>query len=336
MKTAQLLKYDKTSIELALRDSPRPEALPGQALLRVLAAGVNPLDNMISRGEVRLITPYDVPLIAGNEVVGLIESINAPEAALEIGQRVFARLPLKNIGAFAEYVAVDLDALAPVPDYLSDVEAAAVPLTGLTIMQALELMQPSAGETIFISGGTGGVGAMAIPIAKSQGLHVITNGSAENKERVLALGAQRFLDYKTEDYTTSLSGIDYALDTLGGAETEKQMGILKPGGHLVSLRGMPNGAFAARMGLSRPKRLLFRLAGAKLDRTARRRGATYDFIFVESNGEQLRRIADLMTESQLRPAIDSVYPLEQVNEALHKVATGPSRGKTVLTMAPRH
>ncbi|MDY3665424.1 NADP-dependent oxidoreductase [Schaalia hyovaginalis] len=333
MKSAQLLKYDKQNTELALRDAPRPEPRPGQALLRVLAAGVNPLDNMISRGEVKLITPYDLPLIAGNEVVGLIESINGPARELTPGQRVFARLPLRSIGAFAEYVAVDLDALAPVPDYLSDVEAAAVPLTALTIIQALDIMKPTAGETIFISGGTGGVGAMAIPIAASRGLRIITNGSAENKERVLALGAERFLDYKTQDYTTLLSGIDHVLDTLGGAETEKQMSILKAGGHLVSLRGMPNGAFAARMGLSRPKRLLFTLAGRKFDRMAKRHRATYDFIFVESNGAQLREVAALLTQLQLHPSIDTVYPFERINEALHKIATGRSRGKTVLTFA---
>ena len=118
----------------------------------------------------------------------------------------------------------------------------AVPLTALTIMQALELMGAESGKTIFISGGTGGVGGMAIPIAKAKGLTVITNGSLENKERVEKLGVDQFIDYKTTDYTKVLKDVDYVLDTLGGAETEKQMAIMKSGGKLVSLRAMPNGS----------------------------------------------------------------------------------------------
>lgn len=335
MKSAQITKYTKNNIELELKEVPKPELREGQAVLRVLAAGVNPLDNMITRGEIKLITPYRLPQIAGNEVVGIIDAIDSNAAGLKIGDRVFARLPLGSIGGFAEYVAVDYTALAHVPDYLNDIEAAAVPLTGLTITQALALMEPEPGESIFISGGTGGVGSMAIPIAKARGLMVYTNGSAANKDRVIALGADSFLDYKTEDYSIELSNIDYVLDTLGGEETEKQMGILKPGGHLVSLRGMPNGAFAWRMGFSKPKRVLFGLAGRKLDRMAKRHGVTYDFIFVEPSGAQLRVVADLLATQRIKPSIDQVYPLAEVNRALRKVDSGNSRGKTVITVAGR-
>ncbi|QPK79724.1 NADP-dependent oxidoreductase [Corynebacterium lizhenjunii] len=333
MKSAQLLAYDKKNIELTLREAPQPVAGPGQALVRVHAAGVNPLDNMISRGEVKLITPYSLPLIAGNEVVGTIEELHSPSAQFEVGERVFARLPLDSIGAFAEYIAVDLDALAKVPARYSDIEAAAIPLTALTAVQSLALMAPAAGETIFISGGSGGLGAMAIPLAKAQGLNVITNGSASNRERVLALGADRYLDYRTEDYAELLHGVDYVLDSLGGEETVRQMGILKPGGHMVSLRALPNGAFAKRMGLSKFKQLLFSLAGRKLDRLAARHNVRYDFLFVESNGAQLQHAADLLVKDGITPAIDAVFSLDEVNQALDKVANGRSKGKTVLTIA---
>ena len=168
-----------------------------------------------------MIVPYKLPQTAGNEVVGIIEETGRRVKNLKVGDRVFGRLPLEHIGAFAEYVAVDSQALAKVPDYLSDEEAATVPLTALTIMQALDLMDAQAGKTIFISGGTGGVGGMAIPIAKAKGLKVITNGAGDSAERVLKLGADRFIDYKTEDYTKTVSQVDYVLDTLGGAETEK-------------------------------------------------------------------------------------------------------------------
>lgn len=331
MKIAQLKKYNKDSIRLNLAEAPIPEVTENDVLLKVVAAGVNPLDNMISRGEVKLITPYKLPLIAGNEVVGIVERVGSKVRRFKKGDRVFARLPLNRIGAFAEYVSVDSAALAHVPFYLTNTEAAAVPLTALTIIQALELMGAKSGETLFISGGTGGVGAMAIPIAKARGLIVITNGSISNKERVLELGANRFIDYKTEDYSKILSQVDSVLDTLGGSETEKQMRILKKGGRLVSLRGMPNGTFAKRMNLPKWKQLLFGLAGRKFDQLADKYGVTYDFIFVESNGRQLQEVADLLSELQIKPSIDTVYSFEQINEALDKVANGRSRGKTVIS-----
>ena len=138
-----------------------------------------------------------------------------------VGDRVYGRMPLKKIGAFAEYAAVDQNTIAKVPEYLSDEEAASVPLTALTALQAFERMNVKSGKTVFISGGTGSLGAMAIPIAKSMGLNVITNGSAQNQERVMRLGADRFMDYQSEDYARALSDVDYVLDTLGVRELEK-------------------------------------------------------------------------------------------------------------------
>jgi len=184
-------------------------------LVKVIAAGVNPLDNMISRGEVKIIVPYKLPQVAGNEVVGIIEQKGSNVANFEIGDRVFSRLPLDKIGAFAEYVAVNQDTIAKVPHYLTDEEAAAVPLTALTIMQALELMGAESGKTIFISGGTGGVGGMAIPIAKAKGLTVITNGSVENKERVEKLGVDGVILTKLDG--TAKGGIVIAI--------KKELGI---------------------------------------------------------------------------------------------------------------
>lgn len=331
MKAAQHTSYNKNNILLEINEIAKPQISANQVLVKVTAAGVNPVDNMISRGEVKLIVPYKLPQTAGNEFVGVIEELGSQVGGYSVGDRVFAKMPLDHIGAFAEYVAVDSSALAKVPAYLTDVEAAAVPLTALTVIQSFELMDIQAGKTIFISGGTGGVGAMAIPLAKAKGLAVITNGSGEHAERVLSLGADQFIDYKKEDYTQILSNVDYVLDTLGGAETEKQMSIMAKGGKLVSLRAMPNGAFAKRMGLSKVKQFIFGLAGHKFDKMADRYGVTYDFVFVESNGAQLQEVADIFSQSQVKPSIDTVYPFEEVNKALDKVANGRSKGKTVLT-----
>lgn len=332
MRAAQVEQYNKNNISVKMVDLGIPVIGEREVLIKVLAAGVNPLDNMISRGEVKMIVPYKLPTLAGNEFVGTVEKVGTRASKFKVNDRVFARLPLDKIGAFAEYIAVNEDALTKVPNYLSDIEAAAVPLTALTIMQALELMKAEEGKTIFISGGTGSVGAMAIPIAKAKGLKVVTNGSAENKDRILELGASRFIDYKTEDYSKSLSNIDYVLDTLGGNETEKQMQILKKGGKLISLRAMPNGAFAKRMGLPMWKQIILGLTGSKFDKLASKYGISYDFIFVESNGKQLQEVADLFEKLRIKPSIDTVYTLEEVNSALDKVANGRSKGKTVITM----
>lgn len=227
MRAAQVKQYNKKSISVQLVEIEKPSIGNKEVLIKVLAAGVNPLDNMISRGEVKMIVPYKLPVTAGNEFVGLVEEVGSEVSSFKVNDRVFARLPLNKIGAFAEYISVVETALAKVPDYLSDIEAAAMLLTALTTMQALDLMKVKTGKSIFISGGTGSVGAMAIPIAKAKGLRVITNGSAENEKRVLELGANQFIDYKKEDYTKVLTEVDYVLDTLGGNETEKQMSILK-------------------------------------------------------------------------------------------------------------
>ena len=332
MRAAQVEKYSKNNNSVKLVDIEKPSIGQKDVLIKVSAAGVNPLDNMIPRGEVKMIVPYKLPIVAGNEFVGIVEKVGEKVSKFKVKDRVFARLPLNKIGAFAEYVSVDENALALVPDYLSDVEAAAVPLTALTIMQALDLMKAESGKTIFISGGTGSVGAMAIPIAKAKGLTVITNGSGANRDRVIELGASRFIDYKTEDYSKSLSNIDYVLDTLGGNETEKQMQILKKGGKLISLRAMPNGSFAKRMNLPKWKQFLLGIAGRKFDKLADKYGVSYDFIFVESNGEQLQEVADLFESLKIKPSIDEVYPFEQINSALDKVANGHSKGKTVIEM----
>ena len=152
MKAAILDKYEKLGRDLIVSEIPVPEIKNDEVLVKVHTAGVNPLDNMIIRGEVKLIVPYTMPLVMGNEFCGTIEKIGDEARGFSVGDRVYGRLPLSHIGAFAEYVAVSCDAIAKVPEYLSDEEATAVPLTSLTALQALELLQVEAGDTVFIAG----------------------------------------------------------------------------------------------------------------------------------------------------------------------------------------
>lgn len=230
MQAFQISQYNAKDISVQSVDIPRPTLRPHEILIEVKAGGVNPLDNLITRGEVKLVTPYTLPLTMGNECSGVVVEVGDSVKNFIVGQKVFTRLPTKQIGAFAEYVAVPEDAVALMPNNLSFEEAAAIPLTALTAFQALELMQPQSGQSIFISGGSGGLGAMAIPLAKARGLVVYTNGNAQSKERVMALGADKYLDYRTENYLEHLPKVDFVLDSLGGKELERQMQLLKHGG----------------------------------------------------------------------------------------------------------
>ena len=327
MKAAIL---NKKNAELKVDDIPVPEISEDEVLVKVEYAGVNPLDNMIVREEVKLITPYKYPLVMGNEFSGVIEKAGSKVTDFKEGDRVYARMPLDRIGAFAEYVAIDKNAIAEIPDYLSFEEAACVPLTALTAIQAFELMNPKGGESIFISGGTGSLGAMAIPIAKSMGLKVITSGSARNKEMVTELGVDEFFDYKTQDYSKILANVDHVLDTLGENELEKEFKILKSGGILVSLKGLPNKEFAERMGLSLVKKGLFKVAGMKFDKMAAKKNQKYYFLFVESNGRQLKEVSRIFAEKNIKPSVDEIFSLNDVNKAMKKVDQGGSKGKTLI------
>ena len=327
MKAAVLNKKNE---DLEIKDVPMPEIDEDDVLVKVKYAGVNPLDNMIVREEVKLITPYKYPLVMGNEFSGIVEKTGSSVTDFTEGDRVYARMPLYKIGAFAEYVAINKYAIAKIPDYLKFDEAACVPLTALTAIQAFELMNPSKGEKIFISGGTGSLGAMAIPIAKDLGLHIITSGSEKNRQRVMDLGVSEFIDYKTQDYSEILSDVDYVLDTLGESELEKEFKILKPGGILVSLKGLPNEEFAKRMGLSTVKKLLFKFAGRKFDKLASKKNQKYYFLFVESNGKQLEQVSRIFEEKNIKPSIDTIFELSDVNKAMDKVDKGGSKGKTLI------
>lgn len=330
MKAAILEKYASDGQELVIKDVPVPEVSDNEVLVNIKAAGVNPLDNMIVRGEVKLIVPYKFPLIMGNEFAGVVEKTGGKVAGFKKGDRVYARMPLDKIGAFAEYASVRADALAKIPDYLSFEEAASVPLTALTAWQAYELMNVQKGGKLFISGGTGSVGAMAIPIAKSLGLTVIANGSGDNEERVRALGTDQFIDYRKDNYADIISGVDYVLDTLGEKELENEFKIMKNGGSLVSLRGLPNGEFAKRMGMPLYKRAAFMLAGKKYDKLAAKRGQRYHFIFVHEDGEELKKISEIFNDKKVQTSVDEIFSLDDINKAMKKVASGRSKGKTII------
>lgn len=333
MKAVQIDRYSK-EIHTILRDIPVPEFGPTEVLLQVKAAAVNPLELLILTGSVKLIQNYPMPLTLGNECSGVVEAVGCEVTDFHVGDRVYARLPLSKIGAFAEYVAVDQSALAAMPAGYDFAAAAAIPLTGLTAWQGItEELEAKRGETLLIPGGSGSFGQMAVPIAKALGLRVIVTGNDRAKKSVMAAGADRYIDYKKENYWEVLSSVDYVIDTLGAGEFRRELSVLKPGGRLLSLRTGPNKMFAVRNHFGFAKRTLFTVAGTKYDRAAKKQGKEYRFIFVRSDGAQLREITKIVEQNHIVPKTDPrAFTLETTQKALELVKKGSTDGKVLIQL----
>lgn len=333
MKAAQINRYSKNIVSV-LNNVAKPQISETEVLIKVKAAAVNPVELLIATGSVKLIQNYSMPLTLGNECSGIVEQVGAKVREFQVGDRVYARLPISKIGAFAEYVAVDYRAIARMPKGYDFLTAGAIPLTGLTSYQAIvEELEAKPGESLLIPGGSGSFGQLAVPIAKALGLRVIVTGNARAKERFLSMGADRYLDYRTENYWEVLTSVDHVIDTLGPNEFEHELAVIRKGGRLVSLRAVPNKAFAQRHHIGGFKKLLFTLAGSKYDKAAQKQGKEYRFLYVRSNGEQLDKVTEIIEEQQVRPAIDPrVFSLDQVNEALQLVANGKLDGKVMIQL----
>lgn len=333
MKVAQIKKYSK-KIKVSVNEVPIPEPKVNEVLVKVMAAAVNPLEILQLTGNVRLIQDYSMPLTLGNECSGIVEKTGNNVKDFRAGDRVYTRLPINRIGAFADYVTVDHEALAKMPSGYDFVTAAAIPLAGLTAYQGLiEELEVQTGKTLLITGASGSFGQVAVPIAKSMGLRVIVTGNTRSKDKLLKMGVDQYIDYKMENYWEVLSDVDYVIDTLGANEFEHELSVLKKGGRLLSLRTAPNRMFAKRNGFSWLKRVLFTLAGSKYDSAARKQGKEYRFMFVRSSGDQLKRVTEIVEKYHIMPDIESrTFSLSQVNEALELMANGKLNGKIIIRM----
>lgn len=332
MKAAQINKYSKR-IEASVNEVAIPEIADHQVLIRVKAAAINPLEMLIMTGSVKLIQDYAFPLTLGNELAGVVEQVGKSVTAFEVGDDVYSRLPINQIGAFAAFVVVDASAVARMPRNLSYDEAATIALTGLTAYQGLhEELNVKSGKKVFIPGGSGSFGQMAVPLAKEAGLDVIVSGNTASRDRMRALGASEYVDYTKQDYVDVVSNVDYVIDTLGPNEFKKELGTLKRGGRLLSLRTGPNKRFAEDRRFPFWKRKLFALAGAGYDRTAKKYDVEYRFIFVRADGKQLTKITEIVEQKQIKPVLHPKrFSIDEINEALNLVATGRPEGKVIVT-----
>jgi alcohol dehydrogenase len=332
MQAAVMTRYgDASAIEL--RDVPVPTAGAGEVLVRVRAAGLNPIDYKVRQGAMRMVTPLDLPRVAGSELAGVVEGAGAGVTRFAVGDRVFARVDKQKLGAFAEYAAVDETLLAKMPQSLDFADAAGLPLAGLTALQALrDELGVRPGDRVFISGGAGGVGTLAIQLAVWLGAEVATTASPRGEKLVRSLGATTVVNYREQKFKDVLSEYDDAFDTTGGADLRDIFTILKRGANMVTIAGIPEPRSATDLGASRLVAAAFWVMSAGIRRQARRRRIGYRFLFMHPNGAELSELADLVDKGELRPVTDRVFPFDQLADAFAYLEDGRAKGKVVVQM----
>jgi len=312
-------------------EMPDPQLQEDDVLVQVHAAGVNPLDSKIAHGEFKLILPYRLPLILGNDFAGVVVRVGSRVRRFEPGDEVYARPDADRIGAFAQFIAIREDSLAIKPKDLTMEEAASIPLVGLTAWQALiEKANLKQGQKVLIHAGSGGVGTFAIQLAKHVGAIVATTTSAANLDWVKALGADIVIDYTKDDFATILRDYDVVLNSLGGDVLEKSLQVLGPGGKLISISGPPDPDFARELGSPWILRQVMRLLSYRIRKKAKRYGVSYSFLFMKASGDQLREIGRLIDSRVIRAVVDRVFPFESTDEALAYVESGRAKGKVVV------
>lgn len=315
-------------------DVPEPVVGEHDVLVQVQAAGLNMLDEKIRAGEFKQILPYKLPQILGNDVAGTVIGVGSRVQQFALGDQVYARPDKDRIGTFAERIAVAEADLALKPVSVTIEEAASLPLVALTAWQALvERGNVQPGQRVLIHAGAGGVGTIAIQLAKHLGATVATTVSGGNADFVRELGADTVIDYRTQDFEQLLDGYDLVLDSLGGQNLEKSLRVLRPGGKAIGIAGPPDPAFAREVGLNPVLRLAIAGISGKIRRRAKRLGVTYEFLFMRASGDQLREITALVDSGALRPVVGRVVDFDQTAQAVHSLERGGIRGKAVVTRA---
>jgi NADPH:quinone reductase-like Zn-dependent oxidoreductase len=332
MKALVLKRYGGAD-PLAFTDVPRPTIKPDEMLVHVHAAGLNPIDYMIAKGMFKPILKFQLPATMGSDLAGVVVEVGSRVNRFKVGDAVFASLFDLGAGSLAEYAAVPEHAAALKPANLDFVQAASIPMVGLTSWQALnERAQVKPGQKVFVPAGAGGIGTFAIQLAKQLGAKVGTTTSTGNVELVRSLGADEVIDYKKHEFEKTLRGYDAVLGTIRGDGLEKALQIVKPGSSIVSLIGPPDAAFARARGMNFLMKFVFGLLSRKIIRLAKKRRARYSFLFVRPDGRQLAKIGELLETSRIRPVIDRIVPFVQAKEGLAYLEQGRAKGKVVVQM----
>ncbi len=292
---------------LRYEDAPRPQPQAGEVLIRVHAAGVNPIDWKVREGQMKDFWPHKFPLILGWDLSGVVEELGRGVSRFKIGDEVYSLPDPTRDGAYADYIVVRESELALKPNSLHHIRAAAVPLAALTAWQSLfDAAQLRPGQRVLIHAGSGGVGHFAVQLAKWKGAYVFATASTKNQDLLRELGADKAIDYTRQRFEDVARKIDVVLDTLGGETQDRSWSVLKKGGNLVSLVQPPSEEKAEELGVRAA------LLGA------------------QANGAQLAEIAKIIDAGQIAPVIDRILPLSEVRRAHELNKSGHTHGKIVL------
>jgi NADPH:quinone reductase-like Zn-dependent oxidoreductase len=306
MKAVRVHEYGGPEV-LKYEDAPKPQAGPGEVLIRVHAASVNPVDWKIRAGYLQQMLKYKLPVTLGWDVSGVVDSVGAGATRLKPGDEVYSRPDMTRDGTYAEYVAVKESEVALKPKSIDHPTAAAIPLAALTAWQALyDAAKISAGQKLLIHGAAGGVGTFAVQLAKLKGAHVIATASKKNHDFLRSLGADECIDYNTTKFEDVVHDADAVLDTITGETMERSWPVLKKGGILVSILEPPKPEKAAA------------------------HNCRCHHTFVQANVEELNELAKLVDAGKLKVIIEKVYPLPEARAAQESNAAGHTRGKIVL------
>jgi NADPH:quinone reductase-like Zn-dependent oxidoreductase len=306
MKAIRIHHYGDASV-LSLDDVPTPVIGDDDVLIRVVAAGVNPVDWKIREGYLKDFIPHRLPLTLGWDVSGVVEAVGRNSRRLRVGDAVYSRPDIARDGSYAEYLAVRESEVALRPTTISHVEAASLPLAGITAWEAIvNVGQVTSGQSVLIHAAAGGVGSLAVQLAKWRGAEVIATTSARNADLVTFLGADEVIDYIREDFSERVRGVDLVFDTVGGKVQEASWRALKPGGMLVSVVDPP------------------------AETVAKSHGVRSAFIFIKPSAEILEQLAGLVDAGQVRPVIGAEFALNDAAAAHRLSQSGRARGKIVL------
>lgn len=329
MKAFVVSHYGNDGLRLA--DIPSPTPGRNDVLVDIRAASVNPLDKMVRNGEFKQLLRYKRPFPLGHDVSGVVTEVGPDVRGLQVGDEVYARPRDLRIGTFAESIAIDATDVALKPASLTFEEAAAVPLVALAAWQSMaDLADMQPGQKVLVHAGAGGLGSTVVQLAKHLGAYVASTAHTKDIEKVHALGADEVIDYTTADFAEVLTGYDVVLDSLGGANLEKSLTVLRPGGLAISVVGPPDPAFAKQLGQPLLAPVMW-LLSRKIRNRATKLGVRYSFFFMSANGAQLAHLATLYENKTLRPVLDRTFDFELTLDAMAYVEQGRANGKVVIT-----
>lgn len=332
MKAMAIERYGK-KVPLKEMELPVPKLGSDEVLVEIYAASINPVDYKLRDGALRVLRSYKMPLILGGDFAGVVKQVGINVTKFNIGDAVYGRVEDDNYGTFAEYAVIGEDNAALKPDSLSFVEAAAIPLAGLTAYQALtQKMHVKPGEHVLIHAGAGGVGSYAVQLGKALGVHVTTTVSSKGEALAKELGADELINYKEVDFSEPAGRFDSVFDTVGGDTTKQSFKAVKDGGHVVSIAAVPNARFAVENNLGYLRQGLFKVVAAKYEKAAKEHKAHYSYMFMHPSGEQLEYFNKLIAEDRFRPIIDRVFSFSESQKALDYVENGSTKGKVVIQM----